>query len=240
MKKKRASQRRRKTSAPERKRENKEASADAKPRQAIKQAPNWPRIRALFSLRRLSGMVQSDVMSDGLVPEKYAISTHRPATLGPNIKLPQDQMLAAFRDVLAGKRPKPLKDEDGKTIKATVTVEPDGMAKIKVAKAIFAFAYAGLLSSDPQQRLEYLEIHLRENTLASNHADALRSKVVKSTFSDEDFLSVVEVLLTTQESFVQSVKAALATRELTNSDLLPNDLRHWDNLVAPLSDSQNS
>ena len=240
MKKKRASQRRRKTSAPERKRENKKASADAKPKHAIKQAPNWPRIRALFSLRRLSGLVQSDVMSDGLVPEKYAISTHRPGTLGPNIKLPQDQMLAAFRDVLAGKRPKPLKDEDGKTIKATVTIEPDGMAKIKVAKAIFGFAYAGLLSSDPQQRLEYLETHLRENTLASIHADALRSKVVESTFSDEDFLSVVEVLLTSQESFVQSVKAALDARELTNSDLLPNDLRHWDNLVAPPSDSQNS
>ena len=147
-------------------------------------------------------------------------------------------MLAAFRDVLAGKRPKPLKDEDGKTVKATVTIEPDGMAKIKVAKAIFCFAYAGLLSSDPQQRLEYLETHLRENTLASIHADALRSKVVESTFSDEDFLSVVEVLRTSQESFVQSVKAALAARELTNSDLLPNDLRHWDNLVAPPSDSQ--
>ena len=48
-------------------------------------------------------------------------------------------MLAAFRDVLAGKRPKPLKDEDGKTIKATVTIEPDGMAKIKVAQGDFRF-----------------------------------------------------------------------------------------------------
>lgn len=183
-------------------------------------------------------MVQSDVMSDGRVPEKYAIPTHRPATLGPNIKLPQDEMLAAFRDVLAGKRPKPLKDDNGKTIKATVTIESNGTARIKVDNAIFAFTYAGLLSSDPKQRLESLEIYLEEHTLADIHADALRSKVIQSTFSDEDFLSVVETLLTTQESFVQTVKAAVAARELTNSDLLPNDPRYWDNLVAPSVDSE--
>src|ERR1700722_11352420 len=100
MKNKKAGQSRRKTPTPKRKRKSVKASANAKPRAAVKQAPNWPRIRALFLLRKLSGMVQSDVMSDGRVPEKYAIPTHRPATFGPNIKLPQDQMLAAFRDVL--------------------------------------------------------------------------------------------------------------------------------------------
>lgn len=183
-------------------------------------------------------MVKSDVMSDGQIPKKFAIPTHRPATLGPNIKLPQDQMLAAFRDVLAGNRPKPLKDNDGKTIKATMTIESNGTAKIKVDSAIFAFTYAGLLSSDPKQRLEYLEIYLREHTLAGIHANALRAKVAQSTFSDEDFLSVVETLLTAQESFVQTVKGAVAARELTNSDLLPNDDRHWENLVAPSGDSR--
>jgi NifB/MoaA-like Fe-S oxidoreductase len=70
------------------------------------------------------------------------------------------------------------------------------------------------------------------------HADALRSKVTQSAFSEEDFLSVVETLLTTQESFVQTVKGAVAARDLTNSDLLPNDPRYWDNLIAPSGGSQ--
>jgi hypothetical protein len=177
-------------------------------------------------------------MADGRIPEKYSIPTHRPAHLGSNISLHQERLLAAFRAVLAGKKISPLIDDNGKTIKATITFEDNGTATLKVGDAVFAFTYAGLLSPEPKQRLEYLEGYLKDRTLAVVYADELRSAVGRDGLSDEEFLSIIETLLTAQESFVQTVKAKVAARDLTNSDLLPDDPRYWDNLIAPLSGSQ--
>src|SRR6266851_8660536 len=73
----------------------KKAKEKAKP--SAKAALNLPRFRALFSLRKLSRALQSDVMSDGGIGKKFDIRTHRPANLGPDISLPQDRLLAAFR-----------------------------------------------------------------------------------------------------------------------------------------------
>src|SRR5262245_59387987 len=61
-----------------------------------------PRLRALFSLRKLSNPPQSDVMSDGSITGRYNIPTHRPAHLGAKISLDQAPLLAAFRTLLSG------------------------------------------------------------------------------------------------------------------------------------------
>jgi hypothetical protein len=177
-------------------------------------------------------------MADGRIPEKCNIPTHRPAHLGSNISLHQERLLAAFRAVLAGKKVSPLIDDSGKIIKATITFESNGTAALKVGDAVLAFTHAGLLSPEPKQRLEYLEGYLKERTLAAVYADELRSAAGRDGLSDEEFLSIIETLLTAQESFVQTVKAKVAARDLTNSDLLPDDPRYWDNLIAPLSGSQ--
>src|ERR1700747_855412 len=44
---------------------------------------------------------------------------------------------------------------------------------------------------------------LKEHTFATVNVEALRAKVSQPGFSDAEFLSVVEILLTAQESFVQ-------------------------------------
>jgi hypothetical protein len=198
-----------------------------------------PRFRVLFSLRKLSIPLQSDVMSDGSVSEKYNIPTHRAGHLGPKISLDQGRLLAAFRTVLAGKKAAPLIDDNGKIIRAEISFDRAGTAQLKMSGAVFSFSNAGLLSPNPEARVQYLEAALKERTLASIHADTLRSKVERAELSDDEFLSVVEVLLTAPESFIQTVKAKIATRDLTNSDLLPDKLPHWDNLIAPLAGSQN-
>jgi hypothetical protein len=198
-----------------------------------------PRLRALFSLRKLSTQFQSDVMSDGTISEKYNIPAHRAAHLGPKVSLNQEQLLETFRRILAGKKVAPLVDDNGKTIRATITFDSNGTAQVKVGDAGFSFSNAGLLSPDPKQRLAYLEVALKERTLASMHADALRSKVQRAPLSDDEFLSVIKVLLTAQESFLHSVKAKIAARNLTNSDLLPDNAQYWDNLIAPCADSRD-
>jgi hypothetical protein len=178
-------------------------------------------------------------MADRRIPEAFNISTHRPAKLGSSISLHQEQMLAAFRDVLAGKKPRPLKNDEGVRLDATITVQKDGAARIQIGNAIFSFSYAGLLSPTPAQRIEYLEAYLKGHTLATVHAESLRNSVSKSEFSDEDFLSAVELLSTAQEVFVQNVRATVAARDLNSGDLLPSDVRHWDNLIAPWRGSES-
>jgi hypothetical protein len=178
-------------------------------------------------------------MSDGRISERYNIPTHRPAHLGAKVSLDQARLLAAFRTLLSGKKAAPLIDDSGKIIEAAISFDPNGTAQIKVADTVFSFPNAGLLSPNSEIRIQYLEVALKGRALAGIHADALRSKVARVELSDDEFLSVVEVLLTAQESFVQTVRAKVATRDLTNSDLLPDNLMHWDNLVAPHAGSQN-
>jgi hypothetical protein len=186
-----------------------------------------------LSLRRLSNLVQSDVMADGRVSEQFKIPTHRPASLGPHITLNQKQLLAQFRDVLAGKRPRALANDNGAKIDATIDIQENGTANVRIDGTVFGFAFAGLLSPTAAERLKYLDSYLNSYTLAVEIAGALREKVSLEPFSDEDFLSTVETLHTAQESFVQNTRATVAVRELTTADLFPANIRYWDNLVAP-------
>ena len=212
-------------------------NAKEKARPSVKAALNLPRLRALFSLRKLSRALQSDVMSDGSIAKKFDIPTHRPVNLGPDISLPQDRLLAAFRRV-AGQPARPLIGDDGKRIKATIRIVDNGTAQIKIGERVFAFAHAGLLSPYHKQRLEFLERYLKERTVSDVYANELRAKVQASKLSDDEFLSAVEALLTSQESCVQTVRGKVAAGDLTNSDLLPDDARYWDNLITPWEGSK--
>lgn len=185
----------------------------------------------------LSGPLQSDVMSDGSIAKKFSIPTHRRANLGPDLAVSQDALLDAFRRALAGKFAQELKDDSGKTIKAAITITDSGTAQIQLGKRSFAFSHVGLLSSKPEQRIEFLERYLTERTIACVYADELRSKVKAQVFSNDDFLAVVVTLQTAPEGFIQTTRGKVAARDLTNSDLLPDDARHWDNLIAPLQGS---
>jgi hypothetical protein len=177
-------------------------------------------------------------MADGRVPKAFDISTHRPTTLG-NVSLHQEPLLSAFRATLVGTAPRPLKDENGSQLNAKITFEKNGTALIKIGKSAFGFSYAGLLSATAAKRLEYLDIYLKDHTLASATAEALRTKLSQPSCSDDDFLWAVELLLTAPEIFVQKVRTTVAVRGLNNDDLLPTDTRYWDNLVAPWQTSQS-
>jgi hypothetical protein len=201
-----------------------------------KKVPNLQRQRALFALRKLSDELRSDVLAASNISTKFNIPTHRPAELGPGLSLSQDKVLDAFRQVLAGKKVAPILDNTGKAIDAAVSIGANGTGNVQFGDNLFGFAYVGLLSPDPTKRLEFLEAYLQQRSLASVYANELRSKVGKQELNDDEFLAVAQTLVTSQESFIEAVRAH--GRELTNSDLLPEDDRHWDNLVAPLKNSK--
>jgi hypothetical protein len=176
-------------------------------------------------------------MSDGMVAKTFKFSTHRPANLGSGIEVHQERLLNAFRDALAGKAVKYIVGDEGKRLPVKVSIATNGTAQIVIKEKGSAFAYAGLLSANLDTRFGYLERYLKERTLAGVYADELRSLMSKTTISDDDFLAAVGILSESPESFVQSIKAKVTSRDLSNADLLPEDDRHWDNLVAPWKSS---
>jgi len=191
-----------------------------------------PRLRAVFALRKLEGQLSSDVISDGAIATKFNIPTHKPANLGPGITVHQDRLLAAFRNVLAGKRVTSIADGNGKRLTVKISVAENGTAQIVVNKKGFSFAHAGLLSPDRDTRRAFLDRYLKERSLANAYVDELRSLVSRQAMTDDDFVTAVSILSGSPESFVQTIKAKVTTRDLSNADLLPEDERHWDNLAA--------
>lgn len=196
-----------------------------------------PRLRAVFALRKLEGKLSSDVISDGAISTKFKIPTYKPANFGPGITVHQDRLLAAFRDVLAGKRVTSIVGGNGKRLTVKISIAENGTAQIVVNKKGFAFAHAGLLSPDRDTRRAFLERYLKERSFANAYVDELRSLVSRQAITDDDFGTAVSILSGSPESFVQAIKAKVATRDLSNVDLLPEDERHWDNLAAPWRNS---
>lgn len=184
-------------------------------------------------LRKLSGPVQSDVMADGRVSALFKIPTHRPASLGANVSIDQGQLLNAFRQILAGKKPKPLKDNNDVVIDATITFSEIGTATIKIGTAHFTYRFAGLLSPTPAKRLKLLNGYLKDFTVSTSVAAALRTTVRKTKFSEDDFISVVSDLQYSHENWIENLRSTARSRDLNSGDFLPADLGYWDNLIAP-------
>lgn len=81
--------------------------------------------------------------------------------------------------------------------------------------------------------------YLKDFTVSTRHAAALRATVRKTKFSEDDFLSVVSDLQFSHENFVQNLRSIAKSRDLNSGDLLPADLDYWDNLVGPLDASDS-
>ena len=210
--------------------------ARAKANIVARAIPNLPRLRAVFALRKLKERLSSDVISDGSIATKYKIPTHRPANLGTDIAVYQEQLLKVFRDVLSGKLVTSIVNEIGNRLPAKVSIAENGTAHIVINERGFAFAHAGLLNQDINTRFALLERYLKERTLAGVYAEELASLVSKPAMTDEDFLASVGILSASPESFVSTIRAKVTSRDLSNADLLPEDERHWDNLVVSLRD----
>jgi len=203
----------------------------------INKPPNFPRLRAIYAFSKLSNALSSDILADGSIAERFDIKVSRPVRLSNGTVISQTVLFKAFREALAGEPITPLLDQDGKTLAAEISIDADGSALVKVDGKGFGFANVGLLTPDAAKRVEFFKSSLKRHTLSEGEAEKARALVSKSDFTDDDFLAVVGTLLTSPESFIDSLAPKMKSRQLVLGDLLLEDARYWDQLTAPLGAS---
>ena len=176
-------------------------------------------------------------MADGAIANRYEIQTIRPIQISEDTILSQDEIFDAFRQSMRDQPVSPLHDQNGKPFGAKMSVETDGTGLLKTAKQKIRFENAGLLSANPAQRRELLEQCLTEHTVAVRFQSELKELVAQPGISNEEFLSIVTLLTSSPESFAREFRQKMDTGPIAQTDLLPEDARHWDNLLAPVEGS---
>lgn len=197
------------------------------------------RKRVLVALAALSPQVQGDVLADGTIQSQFRLSATRPMRLNDKVVVPQEDLFAAFTRAATGTPTSvSLRYEDA-PLDCKVWIEPDATAVLEVPKQRFRFAFAALLVAERERRLEFLATILAAHTLTKSTATEVRRMVELDSFTHDDFLTVCEWLNTAPEVFARGLTEHLAKRkDVGESDLLPEDPRHWDNLTATPERSQ--
>jgi hypothetical protein len=183
-------------------------------------------------LDKLSPRVRSDVLADGTLSSTCRVPVQHPVELGPDHTVSCDSLFAAFRAAADGCQPLPLKDLKGKKLKAKVAVGPDGWGTVEIPGRRIRFESAGLLTGKPAQRLELVANFLKTRSLARAHEEELVRLAGKSDFTPEDFFACGQLLNAAPEAFAATFEAQLAAGRIGTRELIPDDLRYWDNLTA--------
>lgn len=194
---------------------------------------DYPHLRAAIAFRKLSPELQSDVLGDGTIANRFAWPVSRPTHFSDKIVIRSESLFAAFRSAIDETPIPKIVDVNDTKMDATVRFEPDGTGVVEIGDKGWRFVHAALLSVDLGRRQATLEGALRKHTLAAHDIVELRNLVLNPQFSEDDFLQVVGLLRSSPESFSAKLRAKLAVGQVTADDLLPEDDRHWDHITAP-------
>ncbi len=201
------------------------------------QPPEIQRLAAAFALGKLSAPLRSDVLSDGSIAARFNLGMARQVNLSANIVFSRDDLFSAFQQVADGAPSPSLRNEADDSLGATVLIDADGAGIVTVGTKRWRFEHAALLSTSRERRLFTLEKYLAQDTLTSRDQEFLRELAGRSGFSNEDFLTVVTTLGSSLESFADHFRQRLETAQVGKADLIPEDVRHWEHLTAPLEQS---
>jgi hypothetical protein len=200
--------------------------------------PEFRRAQALLALKCLSPALASDVLADGAIVRRFGFSLIRPTQLSDDLTVKSDTLLNAFRAAADGTAIPPVVDANDAPLNATVRIDAKGIGIVEAGGKGWSFAYAALLSSDAAARRKALDAALAANTINTRDIAALQSVIANPTFSNDDFFSVIGVLNSSLETFSGVLRKKLSRGgKVGADDLLPDDLRHWDHLTAPLGTS---
>jgi hypothetical protein len=202
-----------------------------------KDDPDHQRHRVLLAYTKLSTALRSDVFSDESMVTRFAVSMTRPVRLAENLVISNETLFAAFRCAVDEKPIPAIIDENKTEITTKVSIAPDGAGIVEIGDKSWRFAHADLLSGDKDRRLITLDAVLLKYTIAVRHIVELRALVAKDDYSDEDFLEVIRLLSSSPQTFAARLREKITTREIGEPDLLPEDIRHWDHLAAPVDGS---
>jgi hypothetical protein len=177
------------------------------------------------------------VLADGTLSATCHVTVQSPVELDPGHAVSRDSLFAAFSAAADGRQPLPLKDLKGKTLKAKVAVGPDGWGAIEIPGRRIRFEGAGLLTGKPARRLELVAQTLTTRSLARSYEEELMRLAGKSDFTPEDFFACGQLLNAAPEAFAAKFEAQLAAGRIGTRELIPDDLRYWDNLTARHEDA---
>lgn len=195
------------------------------------------KVRALTAFRAMPRTLHSDVLAEGTIAARFHIDVSRPTQLTDECVIDSKMLFAVFRNVADGKPPISIIDQAGVALNATVRIDPDGTGVIDFGSRGWRFAHSALLASDPVRRLAALDAALMQHTLCQRDATELRDRVARPEYTDDDFSHALRVLASSPEAFSTRLRAKLAIRQVGEEDLLPEDIRLWDHLTAPVDQS---
>jgi hypothetical protein len=197
--------------------------------------------RALYVLRRLSSTLCSDVLEDGEIAKRFGIPTHSRVEINEDVIMSQSALLEAVRNLPHGSGSCRLRDESGHEFSAEIIIDVHGDAIFKMDEQEFQLEHAGLLVSNASKRLDYLSEKIARCTLTRQVVEELRKEAGRSDFTDEDkvFLSTVAALNSTHEAFSRALLPKAKAGRLTLEDLLPSEMRYWEQLTAPAGSSRS-
>ena len=197
------------------------------------------RARATYALLILPKELCTDVLTDGELIARYELALDRPINLGESY-IPRDALFSAFRELTdSGQNiielPKGLlrQSGSGKRDATPAMVELDGdHAAVTLRQTRFRFEGATMLSADPQRRAETLRRELKLRSLCAQDVNALFNLVSHPNWDYDKFISVLTILASAPETFVESFSSATKTGRIAAEDLLPTEIRHWDHLAG--------
>lgn len=201
--------------------------------------PDLGRLKALFALTKLSTPLRSDVLHDGRIAERFDLDTAHPVNLRPDVVLRRDELFTAFQHAADGEPSWPLTNELGGTVEPSVSIASDGAGLVTIGTDGWRFEHAALLSAKRERRHSELRECLAQHTLTSRDRDCLCEHVARPEFSTDDFIAVVTILASSPESFGRRLRARLETKQIGKANLVPDDVRHWEHLTAPLGRATN-
>jgi hypothetical protein len=195
------------------------------------------RVRALFALRELSEKLQSDVLNDSATVKLWDISTQRNMALTTDLTVQMNSLFSIFRAAADGKKIPRLIDSNNKKHRTKASIDRDGTGILQIDKHRIRFPHVLLMSGSPKTRLQYLQRFLESLTIHRDLMDELRHIAGQKHYSVDEFVALTQTLSTSPDEFHTQLSEKASMRRIALSDVLPDDHRHWDNLVAPLAGS---
>jgi hypothetical protein len=196
------------------------------------------RYSVAFALRRMSAELQSDVLSDGTVAKQAGIEVSNPIELPEGIILDRASLFSAFQRAADGEAISEIEDSSGVEHKMAIEVK-DHAGFIRFGAHRIVFPHAALLSANIERRRSAAVAILKSHTLVASARARFEAIARKSDFGEADFITARRILAGAPESFAATLQEVAKKGTLSQTDFLPSDDAHWENITAKRQTSES-
>ena len=190
----------------------------------------------MFLLEKLTSQLRSDVLSDGAISAKSGLAMQHSVRFNEQLVLTRKSVFAAFGAAGAGRKPQPLRDLNGKTVRAKVWVDKEGHGYVQIKKQSIRFEFGGLTTSDTAQRVAFAETVFKCTRLQANTASTFLH-LQKSRASPSGIFRDCRVAGVLAQTICCKLNQKLIEAHGL-AELIPEDVRYWENLSAILKVSR--